>query len=116
MSAHSETNGNWNVSITSEVLAEFLSESTDRVEVIFTKFVSLVSCNPTIQTLLPLDPQGIADSEYEIIKLTKSGHPMDILRSCVSSFKSVYMDKQNKSKSIFTCRFPIWFFHPKELK
>ena len=57
-------------SITSEVLAEFLSESTDRVEVIFTKFVSLVSCNPTIQTLLPLDPQGIADSEDEIFRLT----------------------------------------------
>ena len=57
-------------SITSEVLAEFLSESTDRVEVIFTKFVSLVSCNPTIHTLLPLDPQGIADSEDEIFRLT----------------------------------------------
>jgi len=57
-------------SITSEVLAEFLSESTDRVEVIFTKFVSLVSCNPTIQTLLPFDPQGIADSEDEIFRLT----------------------------------------------
>ena len=57
-------------SITNEVLAEFLSESTDRVEVIFTKFVSLVSCNPTIQTLLPLDPQGIADSEDEIFRLT----------------------------------------------
>tara|TARA_Y100001968_G_scaffold216000_1_gene198708 strand:- start:98 stop:568 length:471 start_codon:yes stop_codon:yes gene_type:complete len=51
-------------------LAEFLSESTDRVEVIFTKFVSLVSCNPTIQTLLPLDPQGIADKEDEIFRLT----------------------------------------------
>jgi len=54
-------------SITSEVLAEFLSESTDRVEVIFTKFVSLVSCNPTIQTLLPLDPQGIADQRMKFL-------------------------------------------------
>ena len=57
-------------SITSEVLAEFLSETTDRVEVIFTKFISLVSCNPTIQTLLPLDPQGIAESDDEIFRLT----------------------------------------------
>ncbi len=57
-------------SITSEVLAEFLSESTDRVEVIYTKFISLVSCNPTVQTLLPLDPQGIAESEDEIFRLT----------------------------------------------
>ena len=57
-------------SITSEVLAEFLSESTDRVEVVFTKFINLVSCNPVVQTLLPLDPQGIADVEDEIFRLT----------------------------------------------
>ncbi len=57
-------------SVTSEVLAEFLSESTVRVEVIFTKFISLVSCNPVVQTLLPLDPQGIAEEDDEIFRLT----------------------------------------------
>ena len=57
-------------SITSEVLAEFLSESTDRVEVIYTKFINLVSCNPVVQTLLPLDPQGIAEADDEIFRLT----------------------------------------------
>ena len=57
-------------SITSEILAEFLSESTDRVEVIYTKFISLVSCNPVVQTLLPLDPQGIAEPDDEIFRLT----------------------------------------------
>ncbi len=57
-------------SITNEVLADFLSESTDRVEVIYTKFINLVSCNPVVQTLLPLDPQGIAESDDEIFRLT----------------------------------------------
>ncbi|WP_320673977.1 F0F1 ATP synthase subunit gamma [Prochlorococcus sp. MIT 1341] len=57
-------------SITSEVLAEFLSESTDRVEMIYTKFINLVSCMPVVQTLLPLDPQGIAAEEDEIFRLT----------------------------------------------
>ncbi len=57
-------------SITSEVLAEFLSQSTDRVEMIYTKFINLVSCNPVVQTLLPLDPQGIAAEEDEIFRLT----------------------------------------------
>jgi len=57
-------------SITNEVLAEFLSANTDRVEVIYTKFISLVSCNPVVQTLLPLDPQGIAESDDEIFRLT----------------------------------------------
>mgnify|MGYP001415544134 CR=1 FL=1 len=55
---------------TSEVLSEFLSESTDRVEIIYTKFISLVSCNPVIQTLLPLDPQGIAQEDDEIFRIT----------------------------------------------
>jgi F-type H+-transporting ATPase subunit gamma len=36
--------------------------STDRVEIIFTKFINLVSSQPVVQTLLPLDPQGIATS------------------------------------------------------
>jgi len=56
--------------VTSEVLAEFLSKSTYRVEVIYTKFLSLVSCNPVVQTLLPLDPQGIAEEDDEIFRLT----------------------------------------------
>ncbi len=57
-------------SITSEVLAEFLSQSTDRIEIIYTKFINLVSCNPVVQTLLPLDPQGIAQPDDEIFRLT----------------------------------------------
>ena len=56
--------------IANEVLAEFLSGSTDRVEIIFTKFVNLVSSKPVIQTILPLDPQGIAIPEDEIFRLT----------------------------------------------
>jgi len=56
--------------IANEVLAEFLSGSTDRVEIIFTKFINLVSSKPVIQTLLPLDPQGIATPDDEIFRLT----------------------------------------------
>ena len=56
--------------IANEVLAEFLSGSTDRVEIIFTKFINLVSSKPVIQTLLPLDPQVIAIPEDEIFRLT----------------------------------------------
>ncbi len=56
--------------IAGEILAEFLSGSTDRVEIIFTKFINLVSSRPVIQTLLPLDPQGIAVEDYEIFRHT----------------------------------------------
>ena len=57
-------------SIANEVFAEFLSQSTDRVEIIFTKFINLVSCKSVVQTLLPLDPQGIAVADDEIFRLT----------------------------------------------
>ncbi|MFN9621017.1 MAG: F0F1 ATP synthase subunit gamma [Synechococcaceae cyanobacterium] len=60
--------------IADEVLAEFLSGSTDRVEIIYTKFINLVSSQPVVQTLLPLDPQGIAAPGDEIFRLiTKDG-------------------------------------------
>ena len=44
--------------------------------------------------------RSIPEEIYEIIKLTKNGHPMDVLRSCVSSFKSVHISK-NKTKDDF---------------
>jgi len=56
--------------IANEVLAAFIGEATDRVEIIFTKFINLVSSKPVSQTLLPLDPQGIASSDDEIFRLT----------------------------------------------
>jgi F-type H+-transporting ATPase subunit gamma len=60
--------------IANEVLAEFLSGSTDRVEIIYTKFINLVSSQPVVQTLLPLDPQGIAVADDEIFRLiTRDG-------------------------------------------
>ena len=39
-------------SIASEIFAEFLSETSDRVEIVYTKFINLVSCKPVVQTLL----------------------------------------------------------------
>jgi len=56
--------------ISSEILAEFLSSTTDRVEIVYTRFINLVSCNPVVQTLLPFDPQGIASPDDEIFRLT----------------------------------------------
>ena len=67
--------------ITSEVLAEFLSESSDRVEIIYTKFITLVSCAPVVQTLLPLDPQGIAEKNDEIFRLTTKNSKLRVEKS-----------------------------------
>ncbi len=74
--------------ITSEVLAEFLSESSDRVEIIYTKFITLVSCAPVVQTLLPLDPQGIAEENDEIFRLTTKNSQLRVEKSNVAKAES----------------------------
>ena len=74
--------------ITSDVLAEFLSESSDRVEIIYTKFITLVSCAPVVQTLLPLDPQGIAEENDEIFRLTTKNSQLRVEKSNVAKAES----------------------------
>ena len=65
--------------IADEIFADFVSAEVDKVELVFTKFVSLISSAPVIQTLLPLTPAGetcdidgncVDAAEDEIFKLT----------------------------------------------
>ncbi len=71
--------------IADELLSLFLSETVDRVELIYTKFVSLVSSRPVVQTLLPLDPQGLEPKDDEIFRLTTRGGAFDVERQAVES-------------------------------
>jgi F-type H+-transporting ATPase subunit gamma len=68
-----------------ELLSLFLSETVDRVEMIYTKFVSLVSSTPAIQTLLPLDPQGLEAADDEIFRLTSRGGNFEVTREKVTT-------------------------------
>jgi F-type H+-transporting ATPase subunit gamma len=85
--------------IANEVLAEFLSGSTDRVEIIYTKFINLVSSQPVLQTLLPLDPQGIAVADDEIFRLiTRDGRlgvEVGKVDSSQAPLQSDFMFEQN---------------------
>jgi F-type H+-transporting ATPase subunit gamma len=56
--------------LSSKLLSEYLSGNTDRVELIYTKFVSLISSTPTVRTLLPLSATGIETEGDEIFTLT----------------------------------------------
>ncbi len=40
------------------MFAEFVSENVDKVELLYTRFVSLISSRPVVQTLLPLTASG----------------------------------------------------------
>ncbi len=71
--------------IADELLSLFLSETVDRVELIYTKFVSLVSSRPVVQTLLPLDPQGLEPADDEIFRLTTRSGVFDVERQAVQA-------------------------------
>ncbi|MEM6251728.1 MAG: F0F1 ATP synthase subunit gamma [Cyanobacteria bacterium P01_D01_bin.156] len=70
--------------IADQALSLFLSEEVDRVELIFTKFLSLVSSRPVTQTLLPLDPEGL-DKEDEVFRLTSRGGHFQVERNAVET-------------------------------
>lgn len=70
--------------IANELLSLFLSETVDRVELIYTKFVSLISSKPVVQTLLPLDPQGLETADDEIFRLTTRGSHLEVNREKVT--------------------------------
>jgi F-type H+-transporting ATPase subunit gamma len=71
--------------IADELLSLFLSESVDRVELIYTKFASLVSSRPVVQTLLPLDPQGLEVVDDEIFRLTTRGGTFVVEREVIDN-------------------------------
>ena len=67
------------------VLSWFLYGQVDRVELVYTKFVSLISSRPVIQTLLPLDPQGLEAQDDEIFRLTSKGGQFEVTREKVTT-------------------------------
>ncbi|MBW4467948.1 MAG: F0F1 ATP synthase subunit gamma [Pegethrix bostrychoides GSE-TBD4-15B] len=71
--------------VADELLTLFLSETVDRVELIYTKFVSLVSSRPVIQTLMPLDPEDFVDPDDEIFRLTSRGGELAVERTQVTA-------------------------------
>ena len=68
-----------------ELLSLFLAEEVDKVELIYTKFVSLIASKPVIQTLLPLTTQGLEVKDDEIFRLTTKGGDFSVERENVTS-------------------------------
>jgi F-type H+-transporting ATPase subunit gamma len=71
--------------IADELLTLFLAEEVDRIELVYTKFVSLISSRPVIQTLLPLTPQGLEPQDDEIFRLTTRGGDFEVTREKVTT-------------------------------
>lgn len=71
--------------IADELLSLFLSEGVDRVELVYTKFVSLISSRPVTQTLLPLTPQGLESQDDEVFRLTSRSGSFEVSREKVKT-------------------------------
>ncbi|MBE9032774.1 F0F1 ATP synthase subunit gamma [filamentous cyanobacterium LEGE 11480] len=71
--------------ISDKLLSLFLSDSVDRVELVYTKFVSLISSKPVVQTLLPLDIQGLEATDDEIFRLIVRDGDFTVEREKVQS-------------------------------
>ncbi|CAA7409084.1 unnamed protein product [Spirodela intermedia] len=78
--------------IADDVFSLFVSEEVDKVELLYTKFVSLVKSDPIIHTLLPLSPKGeICDingncvdaAEDELFRLTTKEGKLTVERETV---------------------------------
>ncbi|KAL1519817.1 hypothetical protein AB1Y20_023323 [Prymnesium parvum] len=60
--------------ISSELLSSFYAGDFDRVELVYTTFISMISSVPSIRTIVPLLPGGIEMEGDEIFKMsTKDG-------------------------------------------
>jgi F-type H+-transporting ATPase subunit gamma len=70
--------------VSDQLLSLFLSDTVDRVELIYTKFVSLISSRPVVQTLLPLDPQGLEVADDEVFRLTTRAGQFQVEREKVT--------------------------------
>ncbi|XP_027088372.1 ATP synthase gamma chain, chloroplastic-like [Coffea arabica] len=94
--------------IADDVFSLFISEEVDKVELLYTKFVSLVKAEPVIHTLLPLSPKGeICDingncvdaAEDEFFRLTtKEGKltvERDIMRTKTAEFSAILQFEQD---------------------
>lgn len=71
--------------ISDELLSEFTSGEVDRVELIYTKFVSLITSEASVRTLLPLSPQGLESEGDEIFQLTSEGGKFSVTRETVEN-------------------------------
>lgn len=76
-------------SMADEIFSEFVSAEVNKVELLYTKFVSLINSQPTIQTLLPMARSGelcdingncVDFAEDEVFRLTTTDGKMSVTR------------------------------------
>jgi len=69
------------LAISEEILNTFLSGETDAVELLYTKFVSLIASAPATRTLIPFSASEITNKGDEVFQLTSNGGAFGVERT-----------------------------------
>merc|ERR1712203_1149141 len=64
--------------IASELLSSYYAGELDRVELLYTSFISMIASLPSARTLIPLAPQGIETEGDEIFKMSTKGGQLSV--------------------------------------
>jgi F-type H+-transporting ATPase subunit gamma len=67
--------------ISEELLNTFLSGETDAVELLYTKFVSLIASEPSVRTLVPFSASEITKKGDEVFQLTSADGQFGVERT-----------------------------------
>mmetsp|Transcript_30429 Transcript_30429/g.39265 ORF Transcript_30429/g.39265 Transcript_30429/m.39265 type:complete len:373 (+) Transcript_30429:96-1214(+) len=67
------------------MLASFLGGEADAVELVYTRFVSLIASNPSLKTMLPLTASGIESATDEIFELSSADGEFDVKRTEIAA-------------------------------
>jgi F-type H+-transporting ATPase subunit gamma len=68
------------LAISEELLNTYLSGETDAIELLYTKFVSLIASTPSVRTLVPFSASEISQKGDEVFSLTSSSGDFDVER------------------------------------
>jgi F-type H+-transporting ATPase subunit gamma len=67
--------------ISEELLSTFLSGETDAIELLYTRFVSLIASQPSVRTLVPFSASDITKQGDEVFQLTSDNGKFGVERS-----------------------------------
>ena len=71
--------------IANELLSSYYAGELDRIELLYTSFVSMISSVPTARTLIPLLPSGLEMEGDEIFKLTSKDGSIAVEKETVAA-------------------------------
>jgi F-type H+-transporting ATPase subunit gamma len=69
------------LAISEELLSTFLSGESDAIELLYTKFVSLIASTPSVRTLVPFSASDITQKGDEVFQLTSESGDFSVERT-----------------------------------